>query len=243
VGGRRKIGIMKKLFIASEVRSGSTYIAEKIAYSLNKSYGIHFWSLTKEHFSSLESGFSANQIIKIFNEIGVNDINFKSAKLMPSSLSIIYKESEKNTLIKDIFFGENSYWIVIQRKDKLAQAVSLTFAREGNLFHYYGDESISPDLNISIKNEEVYKNLISIILSDIFLDNFFKNNSRVISIYYEDFIENEYSILTSIIEKFQLPLSVNNFKISPVKLKKTASKQKARAIVEFSKYFKENYHK
>jgi len=43
----------KSLFIATEVRCGSTFVAESLAYELHNKFGFHLWDLAKERFAFL----------------------------------------------------------------------------------------------------------------------------------------------------------------------------------------------
>lgn len=231
------------LFIASEVRSGSTYIAESLAYSFSSSYNVDFWDAGKELFSGLTDSSSDTDVLQILDALGLNSAGMRSAKIMCASLSIICREIEKNRTLQEKFFGNEARWIVIRRRNKIKQAVSLATAISSNTWHFYGDVESSPDKSASVSNEAIYEALKMIVISDDYLENFSRMVARSAVIYYEDFIDNELSSLQRIINTLDLPFNSSNLKLSPAKLKKTAQDRKAEAENSFRRYFLENYHR
>lgn len=231
------------LFIASEVRSGSTYIAESLAYSFSSSYNVDFWDAGKELFSGLSDSSSDKDVLQILNGLGLNSAGMRSAKVMCASLSIICREVEKNPMLNQTFFGDDARWIVIRRRNKIKQAVSLATAIASNTWHFYGDTESSPDKTASLTNEAIYEALKMIVISDDYLENFSRMVVRSAVVYYEDFIDNELSSLQWIINTLDLPFNSLELKLSPAKLKKTAQDRKAEAENSFRRYFLENYHR
>ena len=94
----------KLLVIASEVRSGSTFLAEILSYTFNKLFGFEFWDLTKEHFNTINDSSSIEDILSIYDNIWVNQFNFKSSKLMCSSISVLNRESKISEYLKNVLF-------------------------------------------------------------------------------------------------------------------------------------------
>lgn len=231
------------LFIASEVRSGSTYIAESLAYSLSDSFKVDFWDAGKELFNVMTDATSASEIENLLSGIGKNSVGIKCAKIMCASLSIICREVRKNPHLHDEFFGMNACWIIIRRRNKVKQAISLATAIASDIWHFYGDPNSSPDNSVSISNEDIYEALKMIILSDEYLDNFSKIVDKSIVIYYEDFLGHEAELLKDTIQKLDLPFNKEDLAISPVKLKKTAQFLKSEAENSFRIYLSENYHR
>lgn len=230
------------LFIASEVRSGSTYIAESLAYSFSDSFKMDFWDAGKELFNLINDSTDSSQIGSILSSLGQNGVGIKCSKIMCGSLSIICREVKKNPDLYDEFFGEKACWIIIRRRNKIKQAVSLATAIASDTWHFYGDPDTSPDNKASITNESIYDALKMILLSDDYLENFSHFVSRSTTIYYEDFVGNELQTLKRTIEKLDLPFNQQVLTISPAKLKKTGQSLKSQAEQEFRQYLLENYH-
>lgn len=232
----------KALFIVSDVRSGSTYSAETFAYNINSSYGVEYWDLAKEPFSFLEDNSTADSILNIYDQLWINQANMKSAKIMCAASSIIYRESKKNKIIEDIFFGSSASWIILRRRNKFRQAVSLAVAKKSSLFHYYGNPTAAPDNGIKLTNQEIYEGYKSILLSDDFLDVFSSKVKNSITFFYEDFVGNEMECIKKIINSFSLPFQSENLKLQPVKITPTAHEIKQSYEDGFRDFFLENYH-
>ena len=105
---------IRNIFIASEVRSGSTYLAESIAYNLFKLNEWNLWDLTKEHFSSLNQTTTPSDILQLLNSLYTDSSGFRGSKIMVSSLSVICAQSHVDS-VEDALFGDHSYWIVLLR--------------------------------------------------------------------------------------------------------------------------------
>lgn len=87
---------MKALFIASEVRSGSTYVAEAIAYSIAQSFGVECWGLAHEKFAVLDGDFQPAKVRSILNGLCINQAGFRSAKLDASkNLRIMFRWTQE----------------------------------------------------------------------------------------------------------------------------------------------------
>lgn len=231
------------LFIASEVRSGSTYVAESLAYSFSSSYNVDFWDAGKELFSGLNDYSSGMEIMQLLSKIGQNSLGMRCAKIMCSSLSIICREAKKDPVLQEIFFGEDARWIVIRRKDRIKQAVSLATALASNNWHYYSDPESAPDHQTSVASSAVYDALKMVVLSDDYLENFSRVVARGTVIFYEDFVQNELTSLKEVIEKLALPLDASALILGEPKLQQTAKVAKKVSEEAFRRYFLENYHK
>lgn len=228
------------LFIASDVRSGSTYAAESIAYTLNQEAGAQFWDLAQEKFSSLSSRSEAPDILDVYDELWVNEYGFKSAKIMCASLSIILNRSKQSAKLRRIFFGSRTYWIVVRRRNKIRQAVSLAFAKKSGLFHFYG-QGEAQDAGIQVSDEEVMECFKAILLSDEFLGSFAKKVSNVAEFHYEDFVGAEAQHMNNIFSSFGL----HQFRASIVpaspKIRPTAPDQKIATEMRFREHFLNTY--
>lgn len=142
----------KFLFMASEVRSGSTFFAKLISSSFHKSYGEEFWDLSRELLSTLKDSSTRDEMLSITRNLYLNKSGYRSCKIMCAQLSIISREARKDQEIKDIFFGGNTYWIVFRRKNKIKQAISLAMARKSNIYHSY-DADMKASRRPSLKTD------------------------------------------------------------------------------------------
>ncbi|WP_155626350.1 Stf0 family sulfotransferase [Burkholderia diffusa] len=235
----------KTLYIASEVRSGSTFIAESISYHLNERFGYEFWDLAQERFSGLQAESTADEIIGIQSNLYLNPEGWASSKIMCKALSIIKRESENSEAVKDAFFGDNAYWIVIRRKNKIQQAISLAMAKKSGLYHYYGDPDDAPDNNISSDSVEIEEALKSILLSDIYLESFASTlpRDRRIEINYEEFVDNKIENINKIKMLCNFPIDKESInEINLAKIKQTAQSEKQTARIKFVDWFLKNYY-
>ncbi|WP_334034155.1 Stf0 family sulfotransferase [Burkholderia cepacia] len=235
----------KTLYIASEVRSGSTFIAESISYYLNERFGYEFWDLAQEKFSGLHAESTANEIIEIQSNLYLNPEGWASSKIMCKALSIIKRESANSEAVKDAFFGDNAYWIVIRRKNKIQQAISLAMAKKSGLYHYYDDPNNAPDNNISPDSIEIEEALKSILLSDVYLESFANTlaQDRHIEISYEEFLNHKIENINKINMLCNFPIDKETTnEINLAKIKKTSQSEKQKARIKFVDWFLENYY-
>ncbi|MDN7443029.1 Stf0 family sulfotransferase [Burkholderia cepacia] len=235
----------KTLYIASEVRSGSTYIAESISYYLNERFGYEFWDLAQEKFSDLHENSTEQNIMEIQSNLYLNPEGWASSKVMCKALSIIKRESRKSEIVQDAFFGQNAYWIVIRRKNKIQQAISLAMAKKSGLYHFYGNPEDAPDNGISSDPAEIEESLKSVLLSDIYLESFASTlpDNRCIEIYYEDFLKNNGNNINKVNDlcNFTTDEEITG-KLNLAKIKQTAQTEKQATKAKFIDWLLENYH-
>ena len=235
----------KTLFLASDVRSGSTYIAESLAYFFDKQFGYSFYDLTKEHLSQVNDFSSEKEIMEIYNALFLDKSGWASSKLMCASLSIIVRESRRSISVQSAFFGQAAFWIIVRRRDKIKQAVSLAMASKSGLYHYYGDGEKSLDNKYQIGKQEIQDALKKIELSDTYL-TIFKQlipDTQYIEIFYEDFLDNEFKFINKVCQLFGFGnLADADGYVNLAKLRPTATEKKFRYAEEFKFWFLENYH-
>lgn len=229
---------MKNLFIASEVRSGSTFAAELLSYTIHDRTNHEFWDLSQEKYSSLNDDSNYKDIMDISEKIWINGVGFRCAKIMCNALSIISREASNNRFIDDYFFGENSYWIIIQRKDTLAQAVSLAYAQKDGLYHFYSEDFQNKAV---VSMADVDRAVKSILLSDIYLQSFQTMPKNVIQWNYEDIVSNNLSFVNDVLEKTKIGCG-KDAHVHPVKLRKTASDEKIITKQKFQQWLVQNFH-
>lgn len=237
--------LRKTLFLASDVRSGSTYIAESLAYCLDRQFGYSFYNLAKELFSHLNDLSSAEKILEIYNTLFLDESGWSSSKLMCSSLSIIVRESRRSNAVQLAFFGEAAFWIIVRRRDRIKQAVSLAMARKSGLYHYYGDGEEYPDNKCELGKQEIQEALRAIELSDIYLTVFKQliPCSQYVEIFYEDFLDNEVKFINQVCQLAGFGDAADpDAYVNLAKLRPTATETKSSYAEEFKFWLLENYH-
>jgi LPS sulfotransferase NodH len=233
----------KNLFIASETRSGSTYIAEVIAYSFNKAFGFEFWDLTKESFSHFNDCSLPEEIFQRCGSLFLDKSGFVCAKLMCKELSVINRAAQQSDSLRDCFFGLDAHWIVVRRRDRIAQAVSLAMARKSGLYHFYGDPSEAPDRKLNIGIEDISSALSAVALSDVYLGAFV-NKLRLentVEIFYEDFVQDPAFYVNRIADLCKLGSISNEDFDNMANLKRTSVDIKLELKAKFVNWFLGNY--
>ena len=232
------------LFIASEVRSGSTYIAEAIAYHFHNVYGYSLFDLTKEHFAKLNERSTSDEVLRIYDSLYLDPRGWAACKIMCQSLSIILRESRKSESVNHSFFGANSHWIIVRRRSKIEQAVSLAFARESGIWHSYAVDDSGLEAPI-VRPNDVEDALRAILLSDTYLEalaGFIPENKKWV-LHYEDFLASP----SSFIERLYPILAPSHMGdqvayVDETKIRRNAFAAKHRAVAEFGSWLTENYH-
>lgn len=237
------VSIQKNLFIASEVRSGSTYIAESISYAFNQFFGFEFWDLAQEKFSHIDDNSKPEDITQRCKSLFLDKSGFSSAKIMCKSLSVIHRNSDTSNDLRDCFFGPDTYWIVVRRRDRIAQAVSLAMARKSGLYHFYGDPSEAPNDETAVDFEDITSALQAISLSDIYLSTFSQQlrPKNLIEIYYEDFLKDEAKYLNKASKLCGLAKIDKYTYKNASKLKQTSKSEKDNLNNAYSNWFLKNY--
>lgn len=238
--------IMRKtLFIASEVRSGSTYIAESLAYHFDKKAGYYFYDLTKEKFNHVRDGFSAAELMEIYGSLYLDNSGWAASKVMCAALSVVVRESRGSDVVRSAFFGDATFWIIVRRRDRIKQAVSLALARKSGLYHYYENVANSPDNDCLLEMSDIQDALRAIELSDTYLDTFKQSLTygQYVEIFYEDFLENEVKYINQVSDL----LGINNITdtdgyVNLSKLRPTSIKLKVRYAEDFKFWLLENFH-
>jgi hypothetical protein len=229
----------KRIFLASEARCGSTYLAEKIAYSVFDSYGIELWDLAQEHFSSINFRSKIDDIRHIASNLWTNKLGYQCCKIMCPQISIITKVAKTNPDLKEIFFGSTTKWIILRRKDRIRQAASLAHAQKTGQFHVYDcSQSKASDMS----HEEIRTALDSVIYSDEYLRIFGEKIDNSSEYFYEDLLKNEKNTFIDVIKYLNLPIDISKLAISPAKIKRTEDSIKKKLSDSYSDFFLENYY-
>jgi LPS sulfotransferase NodH len=238
--GRPRFGDGRKcIFIASEVRCGSTFVAETVAYELNKSGGYGLWGLAKEKFSFVEAHTGADEMLNAWSALYLDAHGVASSKLMCRAISFIYARAQDSEDVREAFFGENAYWIVVRRQDRIEQAVSLALALKTKTFHHYGDPETAEDNTAELSLEEMDWALKAVSLTDIYLQAFAASlpKDRVLSINYNDFVADEAGYLEKIHNLCGFPPFNRANYVNESKIKKTGRNVKQFYVEQFREWF------
>ena len=225
--------------MASEVRCGSTFIAETIAYELNKSCGRELWGLAKEKFSFVDEDTSADEILNTWSALYLDGSGFASSKLMCKALSHIHRLAGDSDPMREAFFGENAYWIVVRRQDRIEQAVSLALALKTNTFHHYGDPELAKDKTAELTLEEMDWALKAVSLTDIYLQTLAASlpKERTLSIDYNDFVADEAGYLEKVHALCGFPPFDRATYVNESKIKRTGRDVKQFYVEQFRQWF------
>jgi LPS sulfotransferase NodH len=235
----------KTLLLASEVRSGSTYIAESIAYHFEKKAEYYFHGTSQEKFSHLVDCATATDIMEIYNTLYLDKSGWASSKIMCAALSIITRESRRSNEVHSAFFGDATFWIIVRRRDRVKQAVSLALARKSGLYHYYENATESPDVNYQLDIQEIRDALSAIELSDTYLNTFKQSltEGQYVEIFYEDFLKNEVKFINQVGDLTGITnIADPDTYVSLAKLRPTATQLKSDYAESFKYWLLENYH-
>ncbi len=233
----------KLLLLASEVRSGSTYLAETIAYALHERCGLALWDLAQEHLSRLGEDAQPDEALQVAQSLYLDASGFAATKLMCKAVSVINKLAAQSEPVRETFFGDHAFWIVLRRRDRLKQAVSLAMAEKSGVYHHYGDAEDAADRDIQLEPAEIEAALRAVCLSDVFLEGFAAAlpAPRVVSLYYEDFLRQEAAWLNRINAMCGFPALDVASHAGRAKLQPTAQREKQAALEAFRSWFLQNY--
>jgi LPS sulfotransferase NodH/transposase-like protein len=236
--------VRKALIIASQVRSGSTFVGESIAYHFEKAFGNVLFGLTKEDFADVTEASSYSEILTKFNSLYLGHQGWVATKIMCAALSVIVREARKADSLKQAFFGPNTHWIVVRRREKVSQAVSLAYARRTGEWHVYNVEPAAPDALHAIR-KETEDALRSIVLSDVYLEAFksLTSSDRVIEVFYEDFVADPTRLVKRIYDVLGLRRPKGGLRyVDLTKIRRQATSAKLESERDFKDWLLENNH-
>jgi LPS sulfotransferase NodH len=236
--------VRKALIIASEVRSGSTFIAESIAYHFDGTVGDVLFNLTKEHFADLSETSSHTEILEKFNSLYSGHHGWVATKIMTAALSIIVREARIGESLGQAIFGSDVHWIIVRRRMKVRQAVSLAYARKtGNWHVYRADQTNARDPGVTLR--ETQDALRTILLSDTYLETFSHliASDHKIEVFYEDFLSEPASLIEHVYDVFGLARPNGGLKyVDRTKIRREATRQKRQSESDFNAWLLENYY-
>jgi hypothetical protein len=187
---------MRTLFLASEVRSGSTYIAELIAYNLAAKFGGSIWGLTKEPLQPLSGNADPAHVRRLLAELPVSHAGLRAGMIKRTHFEWIEALSQEDPEFEQIFFGPDTYWILVNRRDVLAQAVSLNCAICSDTYHAYTDLPVCEPCRAT--DDDLCAALAMIDGCDGVLDRIEARAMHRIRWCYEDVLKNEAALLDSV---------------------------------------------
>ena len=227
------------LFMASEVRSGSTYVAELISYSVNASFGFEVWGLNREELRDLTDQDTATDIRTLVSTLWLSRENIRSSKVMCSQLSILTRCARRDRAVQSLLFGENARWIIVRRRNRIRQAVSLATARKSGVYHSYA-RTAEPQLSVSMSDVE--DALRAINLSDEYLRLFSSVPSVCAEIFYEDVLADPQGTIRAALEDVGVLPQSTRFILGEAKLSPDRQAQKADLELAFGDWLLENHH-
>jgi len=227
------------LFIASEVRCGSTFVGETLAYELNKSCGYHLWGLTKEPFSFVKYESKPEEILDTWRALYLDGSGFVAAKLMCKALSQIHRLAENSPDLREAFFGDHARWIIVRRADRIEQAVSLAMALKTKTFHYYGDPQLSEEDSIELTIPEIDWAVKSVAMSDIYLQALAASlpSERSVAMNYKDFVADQPGYIEKVHQICGFPTFDRATYVNDSKLQPTGRNAKQRYAEQFRAWY------
>lgn len=187
----------KALFVLSDVRCGSTYASELIAYNASQYHGMELWALPKEPFQAITNHTSPAELVSAFDSLWVNPHGWRSGMIKCAHLSIINKLSAESDALQERFFGSSAFWVVIRRDDVFARAVSLAYALHTGRFHEYENNDNSTG-SPGISHEQIRECLKMVIYSDTFLTACLPSFANVMEANYQDIMRNENEFVNTV---------------------------------------------
>ncbi len=233
----------KCLFIASEVRSGSTYVAEALSYAFHGTDGFELWDLAKEHFSGLNDDSTPQEALTILRSLFLDRSGFVASKFMCKSLSYLHRLAQASPELHAAFFGDDAYWVVVRRRDEIEQAVSLAMAAKSGVFHHYDESSPAPDADVTLTLEDLDAALKAIALSDLYLETFAASlpQKRVLTVFYKDFLADEAGYIAKVRQLCGFPKPEREEATGGAKVRPTGRRQKRREAARLREWFLANY--
>ncbi len=227
-------------FMASEVRSGSTYVAELIAYSLNASTGHEVWGLAQEALRDLNDGSTSEEVRTLLTSLWSSPQDFKSSKVMCAQLSILNRHAKVDPELRELAFGERARWVVVRRRNRIRQAVSLAVARQSGVYHSYEPDNASCAVDIDM--ESVKEALHAVIVSDEYLRLFSSVPARCVELFYEDVVQDPAAAVGKLLRDLGMLPASAEFNFANAKLRPDQAASKEELESEFAEWLLENHH-
>lgn len=191
--------------------------------------------------------YSFFEAIKMGESNGISSIKIMSNQIMTIGkiLQLIHNKNHVEPIENFYDYFKHSYFIVLERKNKIAQAVSRILAKQRNIYHLLDSQSskdikgvgLSSDKNIVDKNlyyskKEIQQEIENIKNEELFLHSFLKKYNINHSIfYYEDIVENRNYVL-DIAKLVDIKAEIQ---LSPRRLKKIAGDIGEEWVVKYIK--------
>jgi len=227
----------KQLIILSTQRSGSTMLCDDIQGTGQLGYPSEYFIDTIEKFVANKNTSELSSSFYSAIKNGKSNNGIESMKIMSNQIFVIGeiiskisndKEEALNCFYKYISSG---YIILLERKDKVAQAVSRILARQRKIYHLVDKNSneelrgvglqtndLEENANLVYSKKEIEDEIENIKKEEIFLLDFLSNYKiNYKKLYYEDIVENRdyvYEIVTA--------FEIKNITLQPRRLKKIA---------------------
>ncbi|MBY0255917.1 MAG: hypothetical protein K2X54_31800 [Methylobacterium organophilum] len=200
-----------------------------------------FWPLTKEGFASILEDPSHGVADNMLHCMYKNNVGYRSSMIKIGHLAAIFTSIGADREVRQKFFGDNSSWLIVRRRNLIRQAISLAYASRSGLYHYYGDADQAEDRNINISPADVMPHFKSIVASDAYLNVLERRLARHHTVFYEDFVEDPEFHVREIMRNLSLPGDLGQLVLGKPKLIPTAQDEKRMMELEFEELLLSGY--
>ena len=214
----------KCLFLASEVRCGSTFVAETFAYDLHAELGGEFWDLAKEHFADVDESTPAEAVLRTWGALFLDRSGFVACKFLCKSLAHIAGWRRRRQPCARRSSGRRRIGSCCgERTGSIKPSASPWRARRGST-------TIIPQPKPrrtpapNWRPREIYEALAAVAASDVYLEVFAQQLApeRAISLTYEQFVADAAGGLDAMRRLCQFPQRDSNAPVPASKLTRTA---------------------
>jgi len=185
--------MIRNVFILSEVRSGSTYAAELIAYNFNRRHGHELWPLASEPFQLIGEGATPADLHAALAAIPVGPGGLRAGMIKCGQMEALEPIIARDESLRHELLGPRSRWLILRRRDQLAQAVSLHCAMCSGSFHDY--TPVPSCVPCSASNLQLHRALWMIARAEEVLRRCEARVSHRLNWCYEDILGNEAGFL------------------------------------------------
>ena len=190
--------------IASTPRSGSHYLAHLLAATGQAGGPLeYFHSGHMERWSSLLASQNSSDLFKKLFSRRTSSNGWFGVKAHWTQFSPIYQNKD----LMGLFRFEK--YIYIERKDKLAQAISLAIARQTNAWISHHHSTNSPAYNF----DQIQDAIRYLSKEEYLWKNFFeKNDINYLKIFYEDLLLNPMNKVSDILKLLKIKSNLYDLK-------------------------------
>lgn len=216
-------------------------MAELLSYTLDASGGGEAWELTKEQFRHFNDRSTPADVAESISALWLSPQAIRSAKVMCSALSVLIRCARADNALHDLAFGSRAKWIVVRRRNRIRQAVSLAMARKTNQYHVYAPVEDERPVDVSL--QEIEAALRAVIMADCFLESFLTIPKVCCELFYEDVLADPAGAIRRALSDLGLVTDPKTFSFSEAKLVPERQFRKAELERSFRHWLLENNHR